>query len=57
MGLNDLLLTYPIIWYVENQFFDILQVYTANKYVSDGCATFYRRDLFQAIKKYEVSKI
>ncbi|KAG6698952.1 hypothetical protein I3842_08G045800 [Carya illinoinensis] len=29
-------------------------VYTANKYVSDGCATFYRRDLFQAIKKYEI---
>ncbi|XP_041021503.1 carbon catabolite repressor protein 4 homolog 1-like isoform X2 [Juglans microcarpa x Juglans regia] len=29
-------------------------VYTGKGYVSDGCATFYRRDLFKEIKKYEI---
>lgn len=30
-----------------------LQVYTGS-YVIDGCATFYRRDRFSLVKKYEV---
>ncbi|CAK7347136.1 unnamed protein product [Dovyalis caffra] len=30
------------------------QVYTANKYIIDGCAIFYRRDRFKEIKKYEL---
>ncbi|EXB97553.1 hypothetical protein L484_003397 [Morus notabilis] len=29
-------------------------LYTANKYVSDGCATFYRSKLFKVIMKHEV---
>jgi hypothetical protein len=36
---------------------DILQVYTLNESVIDGCAIFYRSDLFKAIKKYEVRNL
>ncbi len=31
-----------------------LQVFTGNSYAIDGCATFFRRDRFQLVKKYEV---
>lgn len=30
------------------------EMYTGNSYAMDGCATFYRRDKFQLVKKYEV---
>ncbi|KAF5836569.1 phosphatase family [Dunaliella salina] len=30
------------------------EIYTDNKYAIDGCATFFRRDRFQLVKKYEV---
>lgn len=30
------------------------ELYTDNKYAIDGCATFYRRDRFALVKKYEV---
>ena len=31
------------------------EIFTENKYAIDGCATFFRRDRFQLVKKYEVS--
>lgn len=31
------------------------EIYTENKYAIDGCATFFRRDRFSLVKKYEVS--
>ncbi|RVW56019.1 Carbon catabolite repressor protein 4-like 2 [Vitis vinifera] len=33
---------------------DFLQVYTANQFISDGCATFFRHDRFKEITKYEL---
>ncbi|KAL6757408.1 phosphatase family [Haematococcus lacustris] len=30
------------------------EIYTDNKYAIDGCATFFRKDRFQLVKKYEV---
>ena len=30
------------------------EMYTGNKYAIDGCATFFRRDRFALVKKYEV---
>ncbi|KAI4307386.1 hypothetical protein L6164_030585 [Bauhinia variegata] len=30
------------------------EVYTANQYVTDGCATFYQCDLFKEVMKYEI---
>ncbi|XP_062163326.1 carbon catabolite repressor protein 4 homolog 1-like isoform X2 [Alnus glutinosa] len=30
------------------------ELYTPNQYIIDGCATFYRSDLFKEIKKYEL---
>lgn len=30
------------------------EIYTENKYAIDGCATFFRRDRFSLVKKYEV---
>ncbi|KAG2423839.1 hypothetical protein HXX76_014999 [Chlamydomonas incerta] len=30
------------------------EIYTDNKYAIDGCATFFRRDRFSLVKKYEV---
>ena len=30
------------------------EMFTSNKYTIDGCATFYRRDRFALVKKYEV---
>jgi CCR4-NOT transcription complex subunit 6 len=31
------------------------EMYTGNSYAMDGCATFYKRDKFTLVKKYEVS--
>ena len=31
------------------------ELFTANKYSIDGCATFFRQDRFAQVKKYEVS--
>ena len=30
------------------------ELYTRNAYAIDGCATFFRRDRFALVKKYEV---
>ena len=30
------------------------EIYTGNAYAIDGCATFFRRDKFALVKKYEV---
>ena len=30
------------------------ELYTANKFAIDGCATFFRKDRFALVKKYEV---
>ena len=35
---------------------NILQLYTANEYIIDGCAIFYRHTLFKETAKYEVRK-
>lgn len=32
------------------------EMYTGNKYAIDGCATFFRRDRFALVKKYEVGR-
>jgi len=32
----------------------VRQVYTGTSYAIDGCATFFRRDRFSLVKKYEV---
>lgn len=34
--------------------YPFLQVYTGTAYAIDGCATFFRRDRFSLVKKYEV---
>lgn len=31
------------------------ELYTANKFAIDGCATFFRKDRFALVKKYEVN--
>ena len=31
------------------------EIFTGNSYAIDGCATFFRRDRFSLVKKYEVS--
>ncbi len=31
------------------------ELYTANKFAIDGCATFFRKDRFALVKKYEAS--
>ena len=31
------------------------EMYTANKFAIDGCATFFRKDRFALVKKYEVA--
>ena len=31
------------------------ELFTSNRYAIDGCATFYRRDRFALVKKYEVN--
>lgn len=31
------------------------ELYTANKFAIDGCATFFRKDRFALVKKYEVT--
>lgn len=33
------------------------EIYTDNKYAIDGCATFFRRDRFSLVKKYEVGLV
>jgi hypothetical protein len=33
---------------------NLWQIYTGSLYVIDGCATFFRRDRFSLVKKYEV---
>ena len=33
------------------------EVYTGTSYAIDGCATFFRRDRFSLVKKYEVSSL
>lgn len=35
----------------------IVQVFTGNINTLDGCATFFRRDRFSHVKKYEVIKV
>ena len=37
-----------------NLFIVVLQVYSGNANTIDGCATFFRRDRFSHVKKYEV---
>ena len=32
-----------------------MEIYTGNSYAIDGCATFFKKDKFGLVKKYEVS--
>ena len=33
-----------------------MEIYTGNSYAIDGCATFFKKDKFGLVKKYEVSR-
>ncbi|KAL8117079.1 hypothetical protein AgCh_023315 [Apium graveolens] len=41
-------------WWQYNQMFATEVVYTANQYIIDGCAIFFRNDKFKLIIKYEL---